>query len=137
MLKRPESNLTFDLTATVLVVDDAASSRRLIKKVLDDLGFFTVIACDGEAALAKVWEYHPDAIVTDLEMPRMDGEELIEKLRSSENPRIRELPIIVSSTKIDGTTLAHLGLLHVNAVVPKPVDVRLLARKALRLFGAT
>ncbi len=134
MLKRSENSHVSDTSATVLVVDDTSSSRMVARKTLNDLGFFTLIASDGEAALAKVRDFHPDAIVTDLEMPGMDGEELIEMLRSSQNPCIRDIPIIVSSSKVDVRTLSKLVSLQVDAFVPKPVDVRLLAKKALQLF---
>lgn len=135
MLKRPEINEFPVTSATVLVVDDAAAMRLLVSKTLDRLGFYTLIAADGEAALTTVRDYHPDAIVTDLEMPGMDGEALITALKSSENPVVRDLPIIVCSSKNDTDTLAGLAAMGVDAVVPKPVDVRLLAKQALENFG--
>ena len=122
------------LSATVLVVDDAAAARLLITKTLIRLGFSTIVASDGESALRAVRKFHPDAIVTDLEMPGMDGEQLIEALRNSEHFGLRHLPVIVCSSKVDADTLAKLTVLHVEAVVPKPVDVKALARAALRLF---
>lgn len=134
MLKRPEMNELPVTSATVLVVDDAAAIRHLVSKTLDGLGFYTLIAADGEAAMTTVRDFHPDAIVTDLEMPGMDGETLIAALKSSENPVIRSLPIIVCSSKVDPDTLAKLAALGVDAVVPKPVDVRLLAIQALKVF---
>lgn len=135
MLKRPGMNELPVASATVLVVDDAEAMRWLVSKTLDGLGFYTLIAADGEAALTTLRDYHPDAIITDLEMRGMDGEALITILKSSENPVIRSLPIIVCSSKVDPETLAKLAALGVDAVVPKPVDVRLLAKQALKNFG--
>ncbi len=137
MLRCPKTTDLPATSATVLVVDDTASARYLVTKTLDDLGFTTLIAADGAAALSSVRDYHPDAIVTDLEMPGMDGERLIEKLRSSAHGWIRGLPIIVCSSKTDAKTVGKLRQLGVDAVVPKPVDRRLLAEEALRLFNKT
>ncbi len=137
MLKRPETNEAPITAATVLVVDDAAAMRFIVTKTLDELGFATLIAVDGEAAVVAIRDFHPDAVVTDLEMPGMDGERLIKDLRSSGNPCVRDLPIIVCSSKLDASTLAALARLGVNAVVPKPIDVRLLAKEAIANFKIT
>ena len=134
MLKRPDTTDFLGTSATVLVVDDAVGARYLVTKTLDQLGFSTLIAWDGETTLGKVYDFHPDAIVTDLEMPGMDGEQLMDALRSNENPCIRELPIVVCSSKCDAATMAHLAALGASAIVPKPVDVGLLASAALRHF---
>jgi len=134
MLRGPESTGTPVLSTTVLVVDDAASARLLVTKTLNSLGFKTIVAADGESALRAVLKFHPDAIVTDLEMPGMDGEQMIEALRNSGLFGLHKLPVIVCSSKIDADTLTKLRELHVDAVVPKPVDVKELARAALRLF---
>lgn len=135
MLKPPELNELPVTSATVLVVDDAAAMRLLVSKTLNSLGFHTLIAADGAAAMATVRDFHPDAIVTDLEMPGMNGEALIATLKGSKNPVIRDLPIIVCSSKVDPKTLAKLATMGVDAVVPKPVDIRLLAKQALKVFG--
>ncbi|WP_242631963.1 response regulator [Rubripirellula amarantea] len=123
-----------ELNPTVLVVDDTDAARRLIVRTLDRIGFSTIVAIDGESALHNIRDFRPDAIVTDLEMPGMDGESLIEKLRSNPDERVRELPVIVCSSKNDLETRRNLLRLGVNAIVPKPVDVRMLARRALKLF---
>ncbi|MCM2369665.1 response regulator [Aporhodopirellula aestuarii] len=135
MLKIPDPNATLPTAATVLVVDDAASSRHLVAATLERLGFNTLKADDGRSALSVIRDFHPDAIVTDLEMPGMDGETMIEDLRNSEIEYCREIPIIVCSSKLDVETLVELNQLHVHAVVPKPVDVRALSFAALRYFS--
>ncbi len=136
MLKVPERNSDRELFPTVLVVDDAASSRHLVTRTLERLGFSTLVAEDGRAALKLARDTSPDAIVTDLEMPIMDGEKLIEGLRTGDIEHLRDIPIIVCSSKINEKTLSELNQLHVEAVVPKPVNVRALAVAALRYFCA-
>lgn len=134
MLIRPEQNRIADSPTTVLVVDDTAASRLVVGKTLVALGFNPIMACNGHSALLQVYDLLPDAIVTDLEMPGMDGEELIFNLRASLHLRVRDIPIIVSTSKIDRGTLARLDCLGVEAVVPKPIDVRDLSEKALQFF---
>ena len=134
MLSGPDPTGTPVLSVIVLVVDDAASSRLLVTKTLNSLGFTTIVASDGESALRAVRKFNPNAIVTDLEMPGMDGEQMIEVLRNSEHFGLRHLPVIVCSSKVDVDTLAKLAVLHVDAVVPKPIDVKELTKAALRLF---
>jgi len=135
MLRRPETNDSEAGVGTVLVVDDTASARCLVTKTLGHLGFQTLVACNGRTALSVVRACRPDAVVTDLEMPRMGGEQLVQEIRGHHDPRIGDLPIIVCSSKVDSTTLATLAKLDVDAVVPKPVEVRLLIEKALKLFN--
>ncbi|TWU46521.1 response regulator [Rubripirellula reticaptiva] len=91
---------------------------------------------DGASALVHIRDFHPDALVTDLEMSGMDGLSLISALRSSDNPIQRDIPIIVCSSKVDNQTIAELRKLGADAIVPKPVNVKLLAETALRLFKA-
>ncbi|MFG0287923.1 MAG: response regulator [Rhodopirellula sp. JB044] len=136
MLKVPERDPIPEPLATVLVVDDAAATRHLVTQTLKQLGFSTLSAADGYAALEVARNFRPDAIVTDLEMPRMDGEALIEGLRNGEIEQLQDIPIIVCSSKINPQTLGELSQLHVEAVVPKPVNVRTLAVAALRYFNA-
>ena len=134
MLRRPETNDPNVHLATVLVVDDTAAARFLVASTLRRLGFSTLVAGNGEMALSTLLDRPPDAIVTDLEMPGMGGEQLVQAVRSHKNPHIRELPIIVCSSKVDSATLETLASLGVDAVVPKPVEVRLLVEQALKLF---
>lgn len=118
----------------VLIVDDTASARLVVQRTLDQLGYRTIVATNGEAALLAIRDHQPTALVTDLEMPGMDGEQLIEVLREHERLHSSHLPIIVCSSKVDDNTLANLIRLRVDAVVPKPVDVKILADKAAELF---
>ncbi len=134
MIKSMKTDLVPVPLATVLVVDDAAQTRILVTSTLDRLGFPTLVAVDGESALHAIHDFHPDAIVTDIEMPRLNGLELIRAIRTSENGFVRELPVVVCSSHTDDETIEKLDQFAVEAVVPKPVDVSLLAETALRCF---
>jgi two-component system chemotaxis sensor kinase CheA len=83
--------------ACVMVVDDSEMSRDLFVGVVRDLGFDVLEAVNGKNALERMVERRPDLVLTDLEMPLLDGFGLIEQLRSS--PDLKNIPIIVCSTR--------------------------------------
>ena len=93
---------------TVLIVDDSAVDRRVVRGLLDHAGEYEVLeAADGEAALAVVEEHVPDIVITDLLMPRMDGFALVEALKE-DSPGV---PVILmtgrGSEEIAAKALQH------------------------------
>ena len=83
---------------TVLIVEDSATTRSLIRAVIDELGEFeTVEASSGFEALKILPAQHYDLIVTDINMPDINGLELISFVRN--NPRYDHLPVIIVSTE--------------------------------------
>lgn len=86
-------------TIHVLTVDDSASMRALLDAALTSRGYLVTQAEDGIAALEWLQGLNNDVdvIITDINMPRMDGFALIEQLRAQ--PRFRDFPIIVLSTE--------------------------------------
>ncbi len=83
--------------ARLLVVEDEPANAELLKRVLERQGWCVEQASNGEEALAAVAEQRPDLIVLDLMMPRMDGLEFLEKLRS--NPVAISIPVLVLTAK--------------------------------------
>ena len=81
----------------VLLVDDSLVTREMERRLLEDAGFEVVAAGDAEEALSLLGEESFDCVVTDIEMPRMDGFELAAHLRGMEH--FAHLPIIVVSTR--------------------------------------
>ncbi|MDQ2654086.1 MAG: response regulator [Chloroflexota bacterium] len=81
------------MTATILVVEDDAAVREVILEVLTDEGYQTHSAVDGEQALTIASEQHIDLLLTDGLMPRMDGPELVRRLRAL----APELPVVLVS----------------------------------------
>lgn len=81
----------------VLLVDDSLVTREMERRLLEDAGFDVTAAGDGEEALSSLGEGTFDCVVTDIEMPGMDGFELTEHLRGIEH--LDQLPIIVVSTR--------------------------------------
>jgi len=81
----------------VLLVDDSLVTREMERRLLEDAGFEVAAASDAEEALSRLGEESFDCVVTDIEMPRMDGFELAAQLRGMEH--FAQLPIIVVSTR--------------------------------------
>jgi CheY-like chemotaxis protein len=79
----------------VLVVDDDADARRIMCKIMEHIGLEVRTASDGEEALSHVQRAVPRLILLDILMPRMDGFEVLFRLRG--NPRTRYIPVIVVS----------------------------------------
>ena len=84
------------MTKLILTVDDSASMRMLLKTSLTAQGYRIESANDGQHGLERMREVKPDLLITDINMPRMDGFGLIEHLRDEGN---RTLPILVLTTE--------------------------------------
>ena len=93
---------------SAIVVDDTAASRTLMAGLLEAAGFAVRLAADGEAALALLEEGPSDVVVSDVQMPRLDGLGLTRRLRG--DPRWRALPVILVST-LDGPGDVEAGTL--------------------------
>jgi two-component system chemotaxis sensor kinase CheA len=78
---------------TVLVVEDSITSRMLIKNILQGAGYAVITAVDGVDALTQLATERVELVVTDVEMPRLDGFALTAKIRAE--PRLAELPVIL------------------------------------------
>jgi CheY-like chemotaxis protein len=100
-----------------LVVEDDPVSRRIIVVRLQRGGFTTIEAADGAEALARIGQSLPDAVVTDMAMPGMDGWELIARLQA--DARTADLPIVVLTSGL-GLRPAPDG---VRRVLVKPDDL--------------
>ena len=82
---------------TILIVDDSASMRQLVTFALKDAGYDVIAAVDGKDALIKVNGTKIEMVVTDLNMPNMDGIELIKQLRSSATNKFT--PVVMLTTE--------------------------------------
>ncbi|HEV8701037.1 MAG TPA: HD domain-containing phosphohydrolase [Candidatus Polarisedimenticolia bacterium] len=80
----------------ILVVDDEPENRRLLRELLDPLGYQVEEAGDGEEALASIADHVPDLVLLDLVMPRRDGYDVCRELKN--DPRTRLVPVIVLTT---------------------------------------
>ncbi|MFM0322696.1 response regulator [Caballeronia glebae] len=120
------------LPGRVLVVDDNADLRDYMRRMLIAAGHDVSVAADGEAALATAREVHPEVIVSDVMMPRLDGFALLRALREDE--ALRETPVVLLSARAGEE--ARVDGLEAGAddYLTKPFSAReLLARVASNL----
>ena len=82
---------------SILAVDDSASMRKMVSFTLVGAGFKVVEAVDGQDAYEKAQAQHFDLVLTDQNMPRMDGLGLTRKLR--EHPKFKSTPILILTTE--------------------------------------
>lgn len=83
-------------TPTVLVVDDSLSVRMMEKTMLEAVGYRVMLAEDGEAALSRLAQGGIDLVLTDVEMPQLNGFELVRRIRSQ--PQTQDLPVVIVSS---------------------------------------
>jgi|TARA_R100000049_G_C1955744_1_gene110082 two-component system chemotaxis response regulator CheY len=108
------------VTKRILTVDDSASMRMLLKASLTKQGFAIETADDGEHGLARMCELSPDLLITDINMPKMDGFELIEAVRGM--PEFRGTPILVLSTEFSDDKKARARSAGATGWITKPFD---------------
>ena len=99
--------------ARILIVDDEPDVRHILRRILEKAGHEITEAIHGAAALDELNGQLPDLVVTDLMMPVMDGNELIEALR--ENPRTAKIPIL----SVTGNPASSVGADLVLTKLPK------------------
>jgi DNA-binding response OmpR family regulator len=110
-----------NLARRVLVVDDEPQVVWVLQLALDAEGYEVLTARDGVEALAQIAQGHPELMVLDVMMPRMDGWSVMRemsKLPLEERPRVVMVTALASSR--DRATAAELGA---DAYVPKPFDM--------------
>jgi len=78
---------------TILVAEDSITSRMLLKEILESAGYTVSTAIDGEDAFAALQKTPFDLVVSDVEMPRMNGFALTDKIRHDE--RYTQLPVVL------------------------------------------
>jgi PAS domain S-box-containing protein len=117
----------------VLVVDDFAANRLVMRDLLGPLGFEIDEAADGARAIELACATRPDLIVMDIAMPVMDGRKAMAVIHQLEP--LRSVPIIVVSASVDAADM-HVGPgLPAQAFLSKPVDREQLLREMARLLG--
>jgi two-component system chemotaxis sensor kinase CheA len=81
----------------VLVVDDALTVRELERSILERAGYAVRVAVDGQDALARLAEERPDLVVTDVEMPHLDGYGLVAAIRA--RPGLESVPVLMVTSR--------------------------------------
>ena len=121
--------------AAILLIDDSLSIRKFVGKMLESAGYSIDSAVDGEDGLRKASESAYRLIITDLEMPKLNGYEVVQALRG--RPQTQQTPIIVMTTRA-GDKHRQLALdIGANGYIPKPVDERTLLKEVEQWVGPT
>jgi CheY-like chemotaxis protein len=105
--------------AQILLVDDSKVVRVKTEKLLLGKGYVVITAVDGIDALSKLDTFKPHLIITDIEMPNLDGFGLVRNVRG--NPRTAEIPVIVMTSHVN----LHLDIAAtegINGFLPKPFN---------------
>jgi CheY-like chemotaxis protein len=122
----------------VLVVEDSENSAAMLEIAFLGIPGVSVLLTASAVEALRILndsEAHVEVIVTDLNMPRMDGFELIRRVRADH--RLASLPIIVVSADTDPATPARIAELGVDAFFPKPFSPAQVRRKLEQLLDGT
>ena len=117
----------------ILVADDNAFIRSLLERLFRKAGYQVELASDGEELIRKALAHRPALVLTDLEMPLVDGSEAIRRLRS--DARTASVPMLLLSGRADGGQLARAA--GADEFIAKPfTNQDLLSRITAHLINA-
>ena len=119
------------VSTTILTVDDSPSMRMLLRAALTERGYSVSEAEDGVAALEWLDANTPKVVITDINMPRMDGFGLIEAVRAM--PRFRDTPILVLTTESSAAKKEIARRAGATGWIVKPFDPEKLAAAVRRV----
>ena len=117
----------------VLIVDDSPAAREDVAKLLEP-DYRCAFAHNGVEALKKVFADRPDAVITDIEMPMMDGIQLLRAIRS--DTRTSKMPVVVMTTSTSLDAFNRARAFGSSGVVSKPLDRDYLLAKLGALLRA-
>ena len=118
-----------------LVVDDFSTMRRIIKSVLNELGYSNVTeADDGSTALPLLRDGDFDFLITDWNMPDMPGLDLLKAVRASE--KLAKLPVLMLTAETSREQIIAAAQARVDGYVIKPFTADVLKKKLLKILEA-
>ncbi|MBY5921284.1 chemotaxis response regulator CheY [Ferrimonas balearica] len=122
-----------DKNMKILIVDDFSTMRRIIKNLLRDLGFNnTQEADDGSTALPMLQNGDFDFVVTDWNMPGMQGIDLLRAIRADDN--LKHLPVLMVTAEAKREQIVTAAQAGVNGYIVKPFTAATLKEKLDKIF---
>ena len=118
----------------ILTVDDEVNIRRLVEVNLSRGGYRVSTACDGVEAMESIRRERPDMVVLDVMMPRLDGIELLRRLRA--DPKTAELPIVMLTAKAQDKDIFAGWQAGADMYLTKPFNPMELLTFVKRVFDA-
>jgi len=119
----------------ILCVEDEPHLREDLNEMLDQSGYKTLVAEDGVQGLEMILEHHPNLVISDITMPRMDGYELVSEVRKK-HPELAAMPFIFLSALTDRQDILEGVRSGADDYLTKPIDFEILlakVRASLRL----
>lgn len=123
----------FSRSRCILVVDDSTTIRQLVSKALEEAGFQVMTAENGKQAFARINERRPDLIISDIDMPEMDGIELCKK--THDDPNLALIPFVIMSANSDRAIMRRLLSLGASGYLVKPFNLEQIVITAERLLS--
>lgn len=123
--------------ASILIVDDSSAMRSVIKRIITLSGFEMdncVEAGDGEDALSVLRKQRVDLVISDINMPRMDGESLLREI--SADAELSRIPVVVVSSDATESRASRLLALGASAYLVKPFQPQAIREKLEQVLEA-
>jgi DNA-binding response OmpR family regulator len=118
----------------VLIVEDHPDTQSVVAEAFEENGYETVVAFDGDMGLAIVRERHPALVCLDLNLPRISGHDVCERIR--EDPSLQDVAILMMSAGRTPETHAHALEAGADMYLPNPFDTEALLAAAKELTAA-
>jgi two-component system chemotaxis response regulator CheY len=117
-----------------LIIDDSRAMRRILRQIVEPLGFHILEAGDGQEGLERLEQYHPDIELTlvDWNMPVMNGLEFVKAVRAED--QYQQMKIAMVTTETEPAQMARALMAGVDEFVMKPFTSEILIEK-LKLIG--
>ena len=126
--------MPMDPNIKILIVDDFATMRKIIRNILTQLGFKNILeADDGTTALEILKKEKVDLIISDWNMPKMSGIELLKAVRSDEN--LKDIPFVMVTAEAQKENILEAIKYKVNQYIVKPFTPETLKEKLEKVFG--
>jgi CheY-like chemotaxis protein len=118
---QPDFLPSSDETPLVLIIEDEQPIAEALRYIVEDRGYQTIMGRDGLEGLEMVRQRHPDLIITDLMMPRLDGLTFIRAVREDAARAGRRAPPVILTSAIENVSATDSNV--PDAFVPKPFDL--------------
>ena len=117
----------------ILIIDDEVQLVEMVKMRLEDAGYETICAYDGQEGFGRAKKDKPDLIILDLMLPKMDGYKVCGLLKN--DARYSKIPIIMFTARVQEEDVALGKELGAEEYVTKPFDPKILLSKIKKLLG--
>ena len=123
-----------DLNMKVLIVDDFATMRRILRNILKQIGFTNIVdADDGNTALKELQKEKIDLILCDWNMPEMPGIDLLKTLKADE--QLKDIPFVMVTAEAQKDNIIEAVKSGVSSYIVKPFTAETVSEKLNKVFG--